>query len=98
MLAEHGAALCLHDLHGRRTPEVLTAALVYVRLHGPGQAYADSYPDALLDAWARKLVGWAADGFTPWAFFNNDWQAHAAHDAARLREKVRALLGLRAAA
>ncbi len=98
VLAEHGAALCLHDLHGRRTPEVLTAALVYVRLHGPGQASADSYPDALLDAWARKLVGWAADGFTPWAFFNNDWQAHAAHDAARLREKVRALLGLRAAA
>ena len=98
VLAERGAGLCLHDLHGRRTPEVLTSALVYVRLHGPGKAYEGSYPDALLDAWARKLVGWAAEGYTPWAFFNNDWQAHAVQDATRLRARVRAQLGLEAAA
>ncbi len=98
LLAEHGAALCLHDLHGRRTPEVLTAALVYVRLHGPGQAYEGSYPDTLLDRWARKLAGWAAEGHTPWAFFNNDAEGHAVRDARRLRAKVRALLSAQNAA
>lgn len=98
ILAEHGAGLCLHDLHGRRTPEALTAALVYVRMHGPGKPYEGSYPDALLETWARKLVGWAAGGSTPWVFFNNDWQAHAVGDAMRLRARVRALLGLDTAA
>jgi uncharacterized protein YecE (DUF72 family) len=98
VLAEHGAGLCLHDLDGRRVPEVLTADLVYVRLHGPDRAYAGSYPDALLGAWARKLAAWTGEGYSPWVFFNNDAEGHAPHDAARLRAMVRGELGLEAAA
>ena len=98
LLAEHGAALCLHDFGGRRRPEALTAAHVYVRLHGPGQAYAGSYPDALLDLWANKLAGWVAEGRTPWVFFNNDGDGSAPRDARRLRARVREFLGLRPAA
>jgi uncharacterized protein YecE (DUF72 family) len=92
-LADHGAALCLHDLGGRRAPEVFTAALVYVRLHGPGRAYADSYPAVSLQAWADKLLHWAAEDATPWVFFNNDAQGHAPHDALRLRQLIRRQLG-----
>ena len=98
VLAEYGAGLCLHDLGGRKVPEVLTADLIYVRLHGPGVAYQDSYPDASLQAWAGRLVGWAAEGYTPWVFFNNDAGGHAAHDATRLRDDVRVLIRRQAAA
>lgn len=98
VLAEHGAGLCLHDHGGRRTPEALTAGLVYVRFHGPTGRYAGSYASATLRAWARKLVGWAADGYTPWAFFNNDADGHAVSDALRLRAEVRRLLGTEQAA
>lgn len=91
VLASHGASLCLYELKGRRAPEVLTAALVYVRLHGPGAAYQGSYADDALDDWAKRLAGWEAEGHDPWCFFDNDQRGYAAGDALRLRERVAAL-------
>jgi len=42
LLERHGAALCLWDLAGRRSPVRLTADFAYVRLHGPGGPYQGS--------------------------------------------------------
>ena len=84
-LARRGAAFCISDLHGRATPEIVTAPLVYVRLHGPGR-YSGSYDDASLAAWAEKCAAWARDGRQVRVYFDNDQRGYAARDAGRLRE------------
>lgn len=88
VLERHGASFCISDLHGRATPEVVTARLVYVRLHGPGR-YSGSYDDAALAAWAEKCAAWAREGHEVRVYFDNDQLGYAAHDATRLK----ALLG-----
>lgn len=87
-LERHGASFCISDLHGKPTPEVVTAPLVYVRLHGPGR-YSGSYDDASLAVWAEKCAAWAREGHEVRVYFDNDQRGYAAHDATRLK----ALLG-----
>jgi uncharacterized protein YecE (DUF72 family) len=84
VLQRHGASFCISDLHGRPTPEVVTAPLVYVRLHGPGR-YTGSYDDAGLGVWAEKCAAWARDGHEVRVYFDNDQHGYAAHDATRLK-------------
>jgi uncharacterized protein YecE (DUF72 family) len=83
-LERHGVSFCISDLHGRPTPEVVTAPLVYVRLHGPGR-YTGSYDDASLGVWAEKCAAWTRDGHEVRVYFDNDQEGYAAHDAARLK-------------
>ena len=87
-LERRAATFCISDLHGRATPEVVTAPLVYVRLHGPGR-YSGSYDDASLARWAEKCAAWARGGHEVRVYFDNDQRGYAAHDATRLK----ALLG-----
>jgi len=84
LLDSRGAALCLYDLGGRTAPERPTGAFVYVRLHGPHEAYAGRYSDAALDHWAAALRGWSQDRRPCWCFFDNDAAGHAPADAQRL--------------
>jgi uncharacterized protein YecE (DUF72 family) len=87
-LERREATFCISDLHGRPTPEVLTAPLVYVRLHGPG-LYSGSYDDASLVRWAEKCTAWMREGREVRVYFDNDQRGYAANDASRLK----ALLG-----
>ncbi len=87
-LERRAATFCISDLHGRPTPEIVTAPLVYVRLHGPGR-YSGSYDDASLAEWAGKCAAWAHEGREVRVYFDNDQRGYAAHDAMRLK----ALLG-----
>jgi uncharacterized protein YecE (DUF72 family) len=98
LLAAHGAALCLHDMGGRRTPDIVTAAHVYLRFHGPTGAYGGSYDDATLDERSAAIAAWADEGRQVWAFFNNDQGTCAVGDASRLRSRVAELLDLPGAA
>jgi uncharacterized protein YecE (DUF72 family) len=84
VLERRGAAFCISDLHGRATPEVVTAPLVYVRLHGPGR-YSGSYDDASLETWAGKCAAWACDAHQVRVYFDNDQRGYAAQDATRLK-------------
>ena len=91
LLERHGAAYCV--LSGAGLPCVLraTAPFVYVRLHGPDDAflYAGSYPDADLRWWADRIAEWARSGRDVYAYFNNDGHGHAVRNA----ETLRALTG-----
>ncbi len=89
-LARHGAALCLFELAGSATPLTATADFVYLRLHGPGEAYQGSYDDARLRTWAERLAGWRDEGRDVWAFFDNDEAGFAATNARRLLELLAA--------
>jgi uncharacterized protein YecE (DUF72 family) len=69
--------------------EVITSRDVYVRFHGPKELYASSYPDAMLEAYAKKFLFWKERGKEVWVFFNNDINCYAIQDAKRLQELVK---------
>lgn len=92
MLERHGAAYCV--MSGARLPCVLraTAHLVYVRLHGPDHRhlYRGSYSDADLAWWAERIREWEGSGHEVHAYFNNDGEGHAVHNARTLRRLLSA--------
>ncbi len=87
-LADHGAALCIHDLAGHESPVETTADFVYLRLHGPKGPYRGQYGKAALGEWAQQIAGWNARGRDVYCYFNNDEKAYAVADAATLNELV----------
>jgi uncharacterized protein YecE (DUF72 family) len=89
LLRHYGIAVVIGD-SGRRFAgaEVLTNSIVYLRFHGPDGHYHASYSTAALEAYARKILGWLAEGRQVWAFFNNDFNGHAVHNARELKALV----------
>ncbi len=51
-LEEHKASFCIFQLAGDLTPKKVTADFVYIRLHGPGEAYQGNYDAQTLSGWA----------------------------------------------
>lgn len=99
LLAEYDAAVVCADwpfqvlppgMNPRRTDRPVVRAAQpsswwYLRRHGPGEAYAGSYPASSLrsDArWIRKALLAGQEGFV---FFNNDVGGCAVRDALTLR-------------
>lgn len=90
VLARHGAALCIHDLLEGH-PWERTTDWTYVRFHGPdavARPYQGRYTGRRLRPVAERLGEWLDDGFDVWAYFNNDWDANAVHDALWLRDRL----------
>jgi uncharacterized protein YecE (DUF72 family) len=87
LLEHREAAYCV--MSGAGLPCVLraTAPFVYVRLHGPDHdhLYAGSYSDADLSWWADRIRAWSREGRDVFAYFNNDAEANAVHNARALR-------------
>lgn len=88
LLERYGAALCVSDHHAAPAPWVATASFAYVRGHGPGGRYAGRYGDAELDAWARAIEGWRAEGREVFAYFDNDIDGAAPLDAQALMARL----------
>ncbi len=88
LLADRGAAWCIFDLGGERSPVAVTAGFVYVRLHGPGAPYQGSYDGRTLSGWARRMLGWSQEGRDVYCYFDNDEKGYAPRDALRLRDMV----------
>lgn len=83
-LKRHGIAWCISDTAGRYPyREAVTADFVYIRLHGSRALYASDYTDEELGVWAEKIRTWNRETFV---YFDNDFIAHAPHNALRLRE------------
>jgi len=80
LLRDHGAALVLT---GER--EVFTASWTYVRFHHGVRGRRGNYSESELREWADRIRGWDVDVY---AYFNNDWEAFALKNAARLKELV----------
>jgi uncharacterized protein YecE (DUF72 family) len=90
LLARFGAAFVAVS-HPRLPPDILpTADFLYLRFHGLGpKLYRYDYSRAELEEWVRRLEPHLA-GRELYAFFNNDYQAHAPANAELFRELLQA--------
>lgn len=88
LLGEYGAALCVHDMQGSETPQLMLGPIAYLRLHGFGARYGGSYPDELLDAWAEWIRSAVSTGRDTYVYFNNDVNGFAVSDASRLMTRI----------
>lgn len=85
-LAKAGAAFCIYDFAGTKSPHAVTADFVYVRLHGPDGAYKGHYDGQTLSDWAKQFLSWADEGKEIFCYFDNDEKGFAAQDALKLKE------------
>jgi len=89
ILAQRGAAFCVHDYPGCATKDVVTTPeLAYVRLHGYLALYVGSYPRRSLARWARRVRDLSQRAKDVYVYFNNDTRAAAPKDAQILRELI----------
>lgn len=89
ILGEANAAFCIYDLAGSQSPRMTTADFVYIRLHGPGDAYEGSYDTPTLSSWAGAIASWAGQGLDVYCYFDNDQEGFAVRNALELQEMVR---------
>jgi len=86
ILSRHEAAFV--SVSHQSLPDTIhaTADFLYLRFHGAGkQTYRYDYSRAELSEWAFRVKPYLK-GRTLYAFFNNDYHAHAPRNAAVLRE------------
>ncbi len=86
ILRAHNAAFCIFDLEGQTSPTWETADFVYLRLHGSDGAYQGSYSDDALRSWADSTDTWLSADKAVYCYFDNDTEAQAPQDAARLQD------------
>jgi len=89
-LERHGAALCMHDLLPHQ-PWLRTSDWTYLRFHGPhalDDRYRGRYTGARLWRIADRLGAWLDEDVDVYAYFNNDFNGDAVHDAVWLRERL----------
>lgn len=82
LLRRHGAGFCAMHLVGLPCPVVATASFAYLRFHGSEGLYYGCYSDEELRQWAEKIAGLGVGRV--YAYFNNDADAHAVHNAQAL--------------
>ena len=87
LLEKHNCAFCIYELAHHLTPLQVTADLIYIRLHGPGDHYQGSYDDETLKVWAKRCIDWQKK-HDVFVYFDNDIGGHAPDNAKRLIEMV----------
>jgi uncharacterized protein YecE (DUF72 family) len=80
-----GAAFCIYQLAGVLSPKEVTADFVYIRLHGPAEAYQGRYDTKALSGWAGAVSAWSGRGNTVYCYFDNDQNGYAAANAMELK-------------
>lgn len=87
LLKQYNFSFCIFELAGLKTPEVVTADHVYVRLHGPtGHKYQGSYSEETLKHWSEKFKLWQQENRTVYCYFDNDDSGYAAHNALTIKK------------
>ncbi|HJX47618.1 MAG TPA: DUF72 domain-containing protein [Gaiellaceae bacterium] len=87
LLRAHGAALVIGDRPEVKSfqAHVLTASWTLVRFHYGSRGRRGNYSEAELREWARRLEDWGRE-VEVLAYFNNDWELFAVHNALRMKE------------
>jgi uncharacterized protein YecE (DUF72 family) len=86
ILANHKAALVIADSPDYPFVErKLTTDWTYVRMHRGTRGGRGHYSASELATWRRRIAAWRSRAEVL-AYFNNDWEAFAVDNAAKLRE------------
>lgn len=88
MGAKYRLAICQSDGADWPMWNAVTTDLVYVRLHGHRVTYSPAYSRWELEAWARRMRGWRAEGREVHVYLDNTDAGHAPRDAMRLADLV----------
>jgi uncharacterized protein YecE (DUF72 family) len=88
LLDRYRASFCVHDMPVAASERIAVGSIAYVRFHGGAGKYWGRYPDENLLSWTDWMVAQAKAGRPVWAYFNNDIDAHAIHDAQTLKAMV----------
>lgn len=90
LLKKYNCAFCIYELAGHQSPVIVTANLVYIRLHGPTKnKYQGSYSDSQLKEWAEFCKVQVKDNKDVFVYFDNDEKGYAAFNAKRLKELLK---------
>jgi len=89
VLSKYEAAFCLYHLAGQWSPEIGTTDYVYIRLHGPGEAYQGKYDAQTLRTWANKCQKWAQSGKDVYCYFDNDEKGFSVINALTLKRMIK---------
>lgn len=89
LLDRFGAGFVAHDFPGKASPRWAAGNVAYVRFHGGIGKYYGRYSDEVLLDWSDWMLGQARAGRSIWAYFNNDGDAAAIHDALTLKAMMR---------
>jgi uncharacterized protein YecE (DUF72 family) len=84
VLRKHNAAFCIFNLNHFQSDFHVTADFVYIRLHGPGNAYQGDYPASALRIWAQRIRSWIGENRQVFLYFDNDQAGFAAKNAMEL--------------
>ena len=75
-------------MRGSESDRIAVGPVAYVRFHGGAGKYWGRYSDETLTNWADWMLGHSIGGRSVWAYFNNDIDAHAIHDAQTLKSMI----------
>jgi len=88
LLEAYNVGHCVHDKGGLQIPWRAIGPVTYVRFHGSEQSQG-SYSDRELERWADWLESETRKKERDiYAYFNNDFAAHAVFNAQTLRKKL----------
>ena len=83
LLASRAIAFAIFDETGFTSPLIDEGDLIYVRLHGPGTAFASSYRAPKLRLWVDRAIAWNRRSKDVFLFFDNDEKGCAIKDGTR---------------
>jgi len=83
LLASQSVGFCIFESGGTTSPLIDDGDLVYVRLHGPGGAYAGNYRAPKLRVWVDRATAWNRRSKEVFLFFNNDEKGYAVKNGTR---------------
>lgn len=88
LLQDHNAAFCIFDLNRRLSPKKITSDFVYIRLHGPEDAYQGKYNVQSLAGWAGSFSTYIKDKKRVYCYFDNDQKGYAVENAIQLQNMI----------
>lgn len=88
LLSAFNAAFCIFDLARRLSPKEITTDFIYIRLHGPEDAYQGKYDKQALAGWVGSFSAWKKNKKTIYCYFDNDQNGYAVQNAIELRNMV----------
>jgi uncharacterized protein YecE (DUF72 family) len=88
ILNENNAAFCIYEIDGSISPKNVTADFVYIRLHGPEDAYQGDYDQKTLSGWAGAISAWSQKNLDVFCYFDNDQSGYAPKNAKQLKNML----------